>query len=185
MPLSKQKQSKLNTDPFLTLKPINFRVKDKTTSYSVTLSITHWDQHQTDLQNIRQQVFIEEQHVPIELEWDDFDQHAIHILATINNHPIGTARLLINHDQAQLGRMAVLPPWRSLGIGQQILILCLKYCQILTIKKVTLNAQVYIIPFYQQQGFILFGDPFLEADIAHQKMIRIFPYSTKIKQVNP
>lgn len=146
--------------------------------------ITHWINHSDSLKSIREQVFIQEQNVPVELEWDGLDDKAIHILAetdAINKQmtnkklAIGTARITLNKTNAQfttahIGRMAVLAAWRGQGIGSEILHICINECKRLKAAKIILNAQVNVIPFYQKAGFEITSEQFLDANIPHKQM---------------
>jgi predicted GNAT family N-acyltransferase len=77
-----------------------------------------WDKDRVALKDIRRQVFIQEQNVPEELEWDDDDLTCEHFIAFVGNDAVGCARL-IGHKK--IGRMAVLKPFRALGIGKIII----------------------------------------------------------------
>ncbi len=128
-----------------------------------------WYDHKDSLSLIRTRVFIEEQHVPVELEWDGLDENAIHVLATDENkNPVGTGRLL---DTGQIGRMAVLKAWRGQGIGSAILQCLIDIALVKNYSTVFLNAQVSVEGFYQMHGFTAVGDVFDDAAIPHRKMI--------------
>lgn len=141
---------------------------------SFVFHITRWKHHQTELSAIRKQVFIQEQGVPEELEWDDDDNRALHILAEViqsgKTLAIGTARIIIKNKQAHIGRMALLPPWRHQGIGAKMLQTCIDECQKQGVQQITLNAQVYALPFYQKAGFQVSSDEFMDAGITHKEM---------------
>ena len=136
--------------------------------------MTDWNKSKSLLKTIRQKVFIEEQQVPVELEWDEFDESAHHVLAEIllegEKLAIGTARIIINNKQAHIGRMAVLPLWRGHGIGTKILQTCIDDCRKQGVTQIILNAQVYVIPFYQKAGFEISSEQFLDAGIPHKEM---------------
>ncbi len=151
--------------------------KQNTPFYAI--KITNWHSEQNKLQAIREQVFIKEQHVPIELEWDEFDQSATHLLAQHKQKetmlPIGTARIVFNHkgknNSAHIGRMAVLKAWRRMGVGSKLLQACIDECKKHHSKKMILNAQTSAIPFYQKAGFSINSEEFLDANIPHKEMI--------------
>ncbi len=83
------------------------------------MHIANWQDNGPALRAIRETVFIHEQHVPVELEWDEFDADCLHILAVdLTGKPIGTARLL---PDGHIGRMAVLREWSSHGVGGALL----------------------------------------------------------------
>jgi predicted GNAT family N-acyltransferase len=120
-----------------------------------------------ELKDIRRRVFIEEQAVPAELEWDEFDATATHFLATINDKSIACARL---KSDGQIGRMAVLADYRNRGIGDKLLQTVLQVATEQQLKEVYLHAQVAAIPFYERKGFIASGEIFHEANIPHREM---------------
>ena len=101
----------------------------------------NWQTHQQALKQLRERVFIQEQNVPVKLEWDGLDAQAIHILAIDNDkQAIGTARILLSEKHAHIGRMAVLPEWRRQGVGSAILACCLEQCRKYQQEKIILNA---------------------------------------------
>ncbi|NOR42675.1 MAG: GNAT family N-acetyltransferase, partial [Gammaproteobacteria bacterium] len=85
---------------------------------TVTSRIANWKDDKEVLSAIRHQVFVQEQSVPEEMEWDDHDESSTHYLATMNNRVVAVARL---KPDGQLGRMAVLTEFRHQGIGSNLL----------------------------------------------------------------
>jgi predicted GNAT family N-acyltransferase len=138
--------------------------------YSVR--IADWHDHGSALRAIREAVFIREQGVPAELEWDEFDAKCIHLMAMdAAGDVIGTARLLQQHSvQGGIGRMAVLKEWRGKGVGNALMRRLLKEAATRQIQQLTLNAQVYAVGFYTRFGFTAIGKQFMEAGIPHIKM---------------
>jgi len=127
-----------------------------------------WEQYKPQLREIRRQVFILEQKVPRELEWDDKDRTALHVMAVdAAGEGIGTGRI---SSQGQIGRMAVLNGWRNRGVGSAILRKLLQMAHQVDLPALYLNAQHNAIPFYRRHGFVPVGDPFVEAGILHQRM---------------
>lgn len=119
---------------------------------------------------IREQVFVHEQNVPLHLEWDGLDGECIHALALLaDGTAIGTARLRPN---GHVGRMAVLPPWRGRGAGSALLCALTRSGRERGIGSLYLHAQVHAIEFYRRHHFSPVGPEFLEAGIAHRKMVR-------------
>jgi predicted GNAT family N-acyltransferase len=117
---------------------------------------------------IRETVFIKEQNVPVELEWEDEDYSAIHIIARDNNDKvIATARLLNN---GHIGRMAVLKPFRHQSIGSEMLNKLLEKSKSLGLSRVFLNAQSTAVEFYKRAGFEVQGEEFMDAGIPHYRM---------------
>ena len=84
----------------------------------IHVRLAHWQKDNADLRRIREAVFIAEQAVPAELEWDDEDIEAVHFLACEGDYPIGTARLLAD---GQIGRVSVLKDWRGLKVGEALM----------------------------------------------------------------
>lgn len=132
------------------------------------VSQVEWAQYKPQLREIRRQVFILEQNVPRELEWDDKDEAALHVMAVnAGGDSIGTGRI---SSQGQIGRMAVLSDWRNRGVGGAILRRLLQIARQTDLPGLYLNAQHAAIPFYRRHGFIPVGAPFVEAGIMHQRM---------------
>ena len=131
--------------------------------------LADWYSDQARLTDIRQRVFIEEQAVPAGLEWDEFDESATHFLAAHSGKTIACARL---KTDGQIGRMAVLPEYRSQGIGRDLLQFVLQEAAAQSLEEVYLHAQVSAIPFYEKQGFTAAGEIFFEANIPHREMLK-------------
>lgn len=127
----------------------------------------HNPEDQKALRMIRQRVFIEEQKVPVELEWDEFDGNSTHFLASIDNTPVATARL---KPDGQFGRMAVLSEYRHQGAGSTLLRFVIQ--QAISQGHTTLycHAQTSALDFYQRHGFNTYGDEFDDAGIPHRAM---------------
>lgn len=133
-----------------------------------TIRDASWDQDQALLRAIRQCVFIEEQRVPENLEWDTDDHQAAHFLALdANGTPVGCARLL---PDGHCGRMAVLAHWRRQGIGGALLAAVVAAARARGLSRVQLSAQQHAVEFYKRYGFDTVGDTFLEAGIVHIAM---------------
>jgi predicted GNAT family N-acyltransferase len=134
--------------------------------------IKSWPEAKDSAFLVRQDVFIEEQGVPAELELDEFDPLAIHALAYQNGGCIGTGRLVdLGGGQTQIGRMAVLAQYRNQGIGKQILEKLTELAKSQGAKSIVLHAQVAAIPFYEKLGFRAEGIAYEEAGIPHRNMI--------------
>lgn len=131
--------------------------------------IVNWEAEATAVRSIRTTVFIQEQRVPVELEWDEFDIASMHLLAfNMQGKPVGTARLL---SDGHIGRMAVLKEWRGKGYGSAMLKRILDELRSRHIQKAMLNAQTTAVKFYEKFGFQVSGEVFVEAGISHVKMI--------------
>ncbi len=127
-----------------------------------------WSTHEAALRLVREQVFIVEQHVPVEMEWDADDTNATHLIAfDYQQKAIGCARVL---DNGSIGRMAVVKERRGSGLGKGLLEKAIQVCEKRNLKKVKLSAQTQAIQFYQKSGFIVCSDPYLDAGIWHVDM---------------
>ena len=128
----------------------------------------HWPEDEELLRSIRNRVFIQEQGVPAELEWDGRDESCVHVLAhEPHGEAVGTARMT---RDGHIGRMAVLPAWRFKGAGSALLDALLQHARSRGLSQVYLNAQTYAVGFYQRFGFRPEGPVFREAGIPHRRM---------------
>jgi predicted GNAT family N-acyltransferase len=135
-----------------------------------TVKPASWDADAGALCAIRMTVFVEEQHVPLELEWDGEDSRCEHALVYVPDHtPVGTGRLL---PDGRIGRLAVLRDWRRQGAGSALLEYFLQLARQKGFAKVTLHAQVRATDFYARYGFEAHGDEFMDAGIPHVEMSR-------------
>jgi len=136
-----------------------------------TPRIVTWHEAEPDLRAVRGEVFVQEQGVPEDLEWDADDAQAIHALVTgLYHQPIATGRLLIREGHARIGRLAVLPAWRGQGVGTAILKSLLNEARRHGVNEVVLHAQATAVPFYEHFDFVRVGDKYLEAGIPHFRM---------------
>jgi predicted GNAT family N-acyltransferase len=120
---------------------------------------------------IRRRVFIEEQHVPEEIELDEDDRLAFHALAFLDGVPVGTGRMVFHDDdEVKIGRMAVRSDLRGSGIGRDILVFLMNEARARGFKKAVLHAQLTAEGFYLKCGYLPVGGVFDEAGIAHRKM---------------
>src|SRR6185436_18959968 len=111
---------------------------------------------------IRKKVFVEEQQVSREEEYDQFEESSIHYLVYDNEIPAGTARWRITNDGIKLERFAVLSEFRNRKLGGAVLASVLNDVKPLN-KKIYLNAQITAIDFYEKAGFEKVGEEFIEA----------------------
>ena len=116
---------------------------------------------------IREHVFIQEQHINPEDEWDAQDEICTHFVVFDEDKQIATARLLSNHS---IGRVAVLKAYRGLGIGHDLMKFIIEFAKQENRPNLILSAQVHAIPFYQNLGFEIQGDEYLDCGIPHINM---------------
>lgn len=133
-----------------------------------SINLATWTNDKRELRFVREQVFMIEQKVPEALEWDGKDPHAMHLLARDKvGNPIGTVRML---GDGHVGRMAVLRPWRSQGVGSALLKTIIGTARSIGMEIIHLDAQLHAIGFYEQHGFIAEGPEFMDAGIPHRHM---------------
>lgn len=137
---------------------------------NLRVELVEWGNGEPAIRAIRKTVFILEQAVPEELEWDGLDSNCAHVLAwNESGEAIGTARMQPN---GTIGRMAVLKAWRGRGVGRALLQKLLDLAVRKGLPRVTLSAQTHAIGFYERAGFHMVGEPFMDAGIPHRKMER-------------
>lgn len=121
---------------------------------------------------VREHVFINEQGISPEIEFDGLDDSAIHVLVFSNGLAIGTGRIL---DDGHIGRIAILRQFRNQGLGSKIVRSLIDEAINRGYKRVYLGAQKQAVNFYRKLGFIQFGEAFLEAGIMHLSMEKNLP----------
>jgi len=135
----------------------------------LSVRVADWHADNADLRRIREAVFIVEQGVPPELEWDADDVDAVHFLAFEDDFAVGASRLLLD---GQIGRVSVLKDWRGLHIGEMLMQATIAEAERRGLKRQMLTAQAHAIRFYERLGFRVASEEFLEAGIPHVDMVR-------------
>ncbi|AJO79469.1 MULTISPECIES: GNAT family N-acetyltransferase [Pseudomonas] len=135
----------------------------------IHVRVADWQKDNAEIRRIREAVFIIEQSVPPELEWDADDDSAVHFLALEGDFPVGTARLL---PDGQVGRVSVLKDWRGLKVGDALMQAVIGEAEKRGLKQLVLSAQVQATAFYERLGFRIVSEEFLEAGIPHVDMVR-------------
>lgn len=118
---------------------------------------------------VRTEVFIVEQAIPAELEWDEGDAVSIHCVAFAGDRAVGCGRLL---PDGRIGRMAVLKPWRGQGLGGAILERLVAAAKARGDAVARLSAQCHAEGFYRVHGFLPDGPVFDDVGIPHLPMKR-------------
>lgn len=121
----------------------------------------------TVIRSIRESVFIIEQVIDPDIEFDQYDAKALHVLLYVDNRPVGTGRIL---DDGHIGRIAILSEYRGQGLGSKIIQQLIDVARKRGYQRVYLGAQSQAIDFYTKLGFTLFGEVFFEAGIEHLSM---------------
>lgn len=135
----------------------------------IQIRIADWQKDNADLRRIRETVFVAEQSVPPELEWDADDTAAVHFLALESGYPVGTARLL---SDGHIGRVSVLRDWRGLNVGDALMKAAIEEAERRGLSEQRVTAQVHATAFYERLGFKVISDEFLEAGLPHVEMLR-------------
>lgn len=100
---------------------------------------------------------------------DDRDGECFHVLALADGAPIGTGRIDLAAN-GKVGRVAVLAAWRRSGVGRAIMDALHEIARQAALESVWCHAQVVAVPFYEQLGYRITSEPFIEADIEHVRM---------------
>ncbi|MDH5631481.1 MAG: GNAT family N-acetyltransferase [Gammaproteobacteria bacterium] len=150
---------------------------------SFSFILASWEKAEADIRKVRNEVFVDEQNIPMELEWDGMDKECLHVMA-YDKHglPIGTGRIRIDsitdevsgdaHRIGQIGRLAVAKHWRSFGVGGAILVYLIHIGEARRLDSLFLNAQEHLQGFYENRLFVREGGVFDDAGIPHVRMAR-------------
>ncbi len=162
-----------------TSKPVPQTLRDTLTGFEagqpmVDLRVGSWSELGEAARQVRTEVFVHEQQIPLELEWDEEDATAVHAVAFNRlGMPMATGRLLQYEPQvAKIGRMAVSRVLRGGGLGRDILQALVHAARQRGDRAVVLHAQRSAEGFYDRLGFEAQGEPFEEAGIPHLTMRR-------------
>lgn len=135
---------------------------------TIRIALGDWQQLHAAAQAVRVQVFVLEQKIPPDMEWDEMDALSLHAVAyDATRQAVGTGRLL---PDGHIGRMAVSQTLRGQGIGGAILAALMEQARQRGDKAVLLHAQTYVEAFYQRFGFVRCGAEFDEVGIPHVPM---------------
>ena len=134
-----------------------------------------WSELKLDAEQIRRQVFIQEQSIPEQDEWDNQDAVSLHFVVydlhlendLKSNQAIATARLLENNS---IGRVAVLKSYRSKGVGRLIMQQIIEHARTEKRQFLKLSSQLHAISFYESFGFQVKGEEYLDCGIPHIDM---------------
>lgn len=132
--------------------------------------LAHLQKHYFQICYIRQKVFVEEQNVSLEEEFDQEDFNCAHFLLYKDNQPIGCCRLIENEDYFKIGRLAVLSEFRHQGGATALLKKAEEVVKEKDGKVIKIAAQVNAQQLYLKNGYIPYGELFLDANIQHIMM---------------
>ena len=140
----------------------------------VDVNIVAFDEvNKESIRLVREQVFIQEQHIDPEIEFDGLDTQAVHVLVVDGEQPLGTGRILVN---GHIGRIAIMQAARGQGLGVKVVRALVEYAKQQGYPKVDLGAQTHAVDFYRKLGFTPYGDEFMEANIPHQAMVMLLDH---------
>jgi YbgC/YbaW family acyl-CoA thioester hydrolase len=143
------------------------------------VEIGNWQTLGQDAGSVRNEVFVQEQGVPIAMEWDEADTTALHaVVYNLLGMPLATGRLLVagpdyGPQVAKIGRMACKRVLRGGGLGASVLAALAQQAQARGDRELVLHAQQSAIGFYAQAGFAARGEPFEEVGIVHREMAKL------------
>ncbi len=124
-----------------------------------------------DCFKIRKEVFIKEQNISYEDEYDGIDDQCEHIVGYVNNTAVATGRIVIKNNKYYLGRIAVLKEYRGKGYATKLIKEMIEYLNKQKINEIYLSAQIYAKRLYQNIGFVEFGEIYLDCNIEHINMV--------------
>ena len=133
-------------------------------------NVTAFAAHRGAISALRERVFVQEQHVPRELEQDGLDPQCQHAVIFVQDELVATGRLT---PDGHLGRIAVARAFRGQGYGAQVVAALEQAARTAQLGEVALAAQLASIPFYHKLGYRCFGTTFVEAGIEHIHMSKV------------
>ena len=144
-------------------------LKDNINNFG-TIKIEASNSIYSDLKALREKVFVVEQNVDKELEFDELDKDARHLVLKFNDKVIAGGRITALDGMAKIGRVVVDKDYRGLGIGLEVMKALISESYNLGYKDIIVYAQTRALGFYQKLGFVAFGEEFEEANIPHYQM---------------
>ncbi len=124
-----------------------------------------------DCFEVREKVFIKEQNISKEEEYDGIDNKCEHIVGYVNNEPVATGRIVIKDGNYYLGRIAVVKEHRGNGYATSLIKEMITHLKQKNISEVYLSSQFYVKELYEKIGFKSFGDVYLDCNIEHISMV--------------
>lgn len=119
---------------------------------------------------VREQVFVNEQHIPNNLVFDDFDNEAIHVIVYEDKKPVGTGRLVFDNGIYLIGRIAVLTDKRGNNYGDLVVKMLIQKAFDMGAEYIEVHSQIKAVMFYKKIGFIESSEIYKEAGIDHITM---------------
>lgn len=143
------------------------------------VKIVSCDSEYRDAVLVRRRVFMDEQNVPEDLEWDEFEETATHFVAYNEGDTVGAGRCRVVEGNCKVERICVMPTSRKHGVGQAIMEKIEQYAHDQHMQTLILHAQTHAEPFYKRLGYVTCSDEvFLDAGIPHVSMKKGLPQTT-------
>lgn len=136
----------------------------------MNVQIANTEEEMQTVRQIRSSVFIGEQNVPPEEEWDEHETDSIHLLARVDGKWAGAGRLRFSGTAGKAERICVLKEFRGTGVGKEIMQKLETYVASQGAGSVILHAQTHAKDFYEHLGYAVTSDEFLDAGIPHVAM---------------
>ncbi|RYU71277.1 GNAT family N-acetyltransferase [Aliivibrio finisterrensis] len=133
-------------------------------------NVNYTGENEQAIREVRDTVFIQEQSIDPDIEFDGLDESAVHAIVYSNAQPVGTGRIL---DDGHIGRIAILKAFRGQGLGSKIVLSLIDEATKRGYPRVYLGSQKHAINFYTKLGFQPYGDEFMEAGIPHLSMEKL------------
>lgn len=121
---------------------------------------------------IREEVFIREQNVPKEREYDEFEDESVHFLALMAGKSSGCIRYRLKGASVKIERLAVLRQYRKMGIGRALMMHVESVSMMHSPEEFVLHSQLTAVPFYRKMGYTERGPVFKDAGIDHVEMYK-------------
>jgi len=136
----------------------------------ITSEFIPGNQDTSEAFDIRREVFMDEQGWPEEEGFDEFEKDALHLLIYVDEQPAATGRIWHNGEGFRIGRLAVRKKYRGQKVGDLAVRLLLFKAFGSGVEKLCINAQTYVVPFYEKFGFKAQGEKFFEGGREHIAM---------------
>lgn len=139
---------------------------------SITVTIVNNDEQLMDAYEVRKEVFVYEQQVPMELEIDEFEAEATHFVLYKDQKPVGAGRLRFVDGYGKVERICVVKSERGTGAGKALMDKIEAFTKEKGINKLKLHAQTHAISFYSNLEYEIVSDEYVEAGIPHRTMTK-------------
>lgn len=136
----------------------------------MNIKIATTEEEKQQVYTVRKTVFVDEQNVPVEEEIDGYEESSIHFLCQVNEQTIGAGRLRFENNYGKLERICVLKSFRGQSYGKQIIQAIENEIKKQKFHIAKLGAQTHAITFYENLGYEIISNVFMDAGIPHVMM---------------